>query len=171
MFFSDNTILGDTSSSTTYEVSGELTPNISQYGWTKADQGHYNQLVSYVNDCRGYFESTAMIGEYAKEAIKELIRIEGLILYINTESDRVESLAAQIDKDTKQSGVYNTGVTSMHQGIQLILAEIRTKYDEIVAIGLAADADAESAKQDATLAGDYYLRTKAMYDEWKAAQP
>lgn len=171
MFFSDDVRVGDTSTATTFELSGTLDPNVGQYGWTKADQGHYNQLVGYVGDCKKYYEDTAAISGFAKEALKELVRIEGLITYINTESARVETLATQIDEDTVQAGVYNNSTSIMYRAIQLLVDEVRKKYDEIVIIGKAADQDADSAKADATLAADYYLRTKAMYDEWKATQP
>lgn len=171
MFFNDDVKIGDTSTSTTFDVDSVMDPNAGQYGWTKADRGHYNQLIGYVNDSKKYYDDTATIGEYVKQASQELIRIEGLILYINSESAQVEILADQIDKDAKQATIHHSEVDKMYRAIQLLVNEIRTKYDEIVIIGAAADQDAEDAKQDATLAADYYLRTKAMYDEWKATQP
>lgn len=171
MFFNDDVRVGDTSSPTTYEVSGTLDPNSGQYGWTKSDQGHFNQLVTYVNACREYYESSSAVAGYAKEAIKELVRIEGLIQYIHGESDKVERLAIEIKEDTDRAVLNNDSVTAMHTSIQLLLTEVRTKYDEIVKIGDLSTQNAESAKADATLAADYYLKTKAMYDEWKATKP
>lgn len=171
MFFNDDVRVGDTSTATTFQLGGELNPNASQYGWTKEDQAHYNQLIGYVSACKQYYEDTSVIGGYVKEALSELSRIESMILYINTESTKVETLAAQIEEDTAQAGVYNNSTSTMYKAIQLLVNEVRTKYDEIVLIGQQADQDAEDAKADATLAGDYYLRTKAMYDEWKATQP
>lgn len=171
MFFNDDVRIGDTATPTTFDIESVMDPNAGQYGWTKADRGHYNQLVSYVNDSRTYFENTAVIGEYVKQASQELIKIENMIIYVNEEATLVERLAGQIRQDTTQSGIYNSDTKSMYRSIQLILDEVRKKYEEIVAIGEAADADAESAKQDATAAADYYLRTKTMYDEWKATQP
>lgn len=169
--FSDNVFVGDTSTPTIYEVSDTLSPNISQYGWTKSDLGHVNQLIGYVDSCKEYYETVSIIGEYTKQALAELTRIEGLTLYINDESSKNERLSDQIAADTKQAGIHNANTATMHRAIQLMVDEVRKKYDEIVAIGIAADKDADSAKADATLAADYYLRTKTMYDEWKAANP
>lgn len=171
MWFNDKVVIGDTSSPTTYELDGALDPNVGQYGWTKSDQGHYNQLVAYVNDCRKYYEDTAVIGGYAQQAIKELVRIEGILQYVSAEVERVEAASEQIGIDTDRANVYNNSVTTMYRAIQLLVDEVRKKYDEIVIIGAQADQDAEDAKTDATKAAEYYLRTKEMYDEWKAANP
>lgn len=170
-FFSDTVVIGDTSTPSNYETSGTIDPNASQYGWTKSDQAHYNQLIAYVNDARRYFEHSLVIGEFVKEAMSELVRIENLTIYLNETKDAVDRDAAQIREDTDRAIICNTEVSTMHKLVTMALEEITRLHSEIVVIGQTAEAAAAATRIDATNAGDYYLRTKTMYDEWKATQP
>lgn len=56
-----NSVKVVTTATPNFTVESYEGPNIGQYGWTKADTGHYNQLIQYVEECRHILEQVQEI--------------------------------------------------------------------------------------------------------------
>ncbi|MGL5014176.1 MAG: hypothetical protein ACRC6V_07800 [Bacteroidales bacterium] len=170
MFFSDETRIGSTASPTTYTV-GDDDPNVSQYGWTKTDKSHYNQLIGYVNECRDILDKLILIGGYSEQALKELVRLEGQALYIDRNATTVANNTAQVKYYHDQTAIMHGKIDVMLQSITAISNSVNDKYTTILALEKSATDAADSATISSGQSIDYYLKTKALYDEWKASQP
>ena len=68
--FSNDIRVVDTSTPNNFTVTNYTGPNVSQFGWTKADQGNYNQLIQYVEECR-------QISDYVKDVADYITEVEG----------------------------------------------------------------------------------------------
>lgn len=170
MFFSDDIRIGNTASPTTFEVGNQQDPNVGQYGWTKSDQAHYNQLIDYVNECRDYYTTFTEIAGYVNHAVKELERIEGQTLYIDRISGEVAKDSEKVNEHKIQVNEWYNETRTMFDTILEMTKRVNDQYTAIQAIGVNAQAAADSATNSSGQAIDYYLKTKELYDEWKASQ-
>lgn len=73
--------------------------NVGNYGWTGADQGHYNQLIQYVEECRLIWQDIeGKVGVFDKlEA--EADNIERAINYVVEASKEIRDVSSQISTE------------------------------------------------------------------------
>lgn len=75
----------DTSTPTTYSLSG-ISPNVSQYGWTKTEIGYYNQIVEYVTEVRAAATYVSQFSDALTGLNEKLNQIQNWYNAINSAS-------------------------------------------------------------------------------------
>lgn len=107
--------------------------NVSQYGWTGADQGHYNQLIQYVDECRKIYLSLEEKILYVEEILKEVEDIDAQVKYVEQMTKAViEAKDQTFEYATEVQDMYNE-VKPMYENFVLSYTEFNTKYTDFLA--------------------------------------
>lgn len=93
--------------------------NVGQFGWTDSDQGHYNQLIQYVNECR-------LIWKDIEGKVEIFDRIEA-------ESDNITRAINFVYESTKAVRDISDQVNTEHQLNSLLVVEMRQLADNVAA--------------------------------------
>lgn len=105
---------------TTATPSFQQEVNVGGFGWTGADQGHYNQLIQYVDECR-------LIYKEIESKVEIFERVED-------EAENIERAINFISETAKEVREINTSVESTFQQNSLMVNEIKTMADNIKAM-------------------------------------
>lgn len=107
--------------------------NVSQYGWTGADQGHYNQLIQYVDECRKIYLSLEEKIIYIEEILKEVESIDAQVKYVEQMTQAViEAKDQTFEYATEVQGMYDE-VKPMYENFVLSYTDFNTKYTDFLA--------------------------------------
>ncbi|MGL5964389.1 MAG: hypothetical protein ACRCZ2_08355, partial [Fusobacteriaceae bacterium] len=135
--------------------------NVSQYGWTGADQGHYNQLVQYVDECRKIYLSMEEKIDYVEEILVQVGNIDSQIKYIEIMTkfvqearDQTEVYATQVqDLYDQVKPLYDNFVTS-YTDFNTKYTDFSAKYPEVLEAAVNALASEVAAAKSAKDAAD-----------------
>lgn len=106
--------------------------NVSQYGWTGADQGHYNQLIQYVDECRKIYLSLEEKIIYIEEILKEVESIDAQVKYVEQMTQAViEAKDQTFGYATEVQDMYNE-VKPMYENFVLSYTDFNTKYTDFL---------------------------------------
>lgn len=73
--------------------------NVGQFGWTEADQGHYNQLIQYVNECRLIWKDIEGKVEVFDRVEAEADNITRAITFVYDASKEVRDVSDQVNTE------------------------------------------------------------------------
>ncbi|MGL5564203.1 MAG: hypothetical protein ACRDC4_00550, partial [Plesiomonas sp.] len=71
------------------------TPNVGQYGWTKAEHSQYNQLIQYVDEVRSLYETFLEKMVYVDGIIKDFEGVDLAVDFVNQRANEVAEDARQ----------------------------------------------------------------------------
>lgn len=97
--------------------------NVGQYGWTGADQGHYNQLVQYVDECRKIWLNLGEKISYVEELLKDVDDIDAQVKYI-------EQIANEVSKWRTEVIAARDQTTNMYNQLLPEFADFTTNYED-----------------------------------------
>lgn len=135
--------------------------NVGQFGWTGADQGHYNQLVQYVDECRKIWIDLKDRIDYVDEIFKDVEGVGDQIVYINTVMNelskwRQETLSARDQVNTALGNfkpLYDDfvdkypEVVALHGEVVVLHGETITAKDESVVAAAGAKESEKNAEK------------------------
>lgn len=110
-FFSNDMRVANTASS-----SFQSQANVGQFGWTGADQGHYNQLLQYVDECR-----------------KIWLNLEEKVLYIDKlllDIGNIDTQVKQVHEDVEVAKSIRQEVVTIGNLIEVRYAELKPLSDQ-----------------------------------------
>lgn len=155
-------------------VNPALEPNVSQYGWTSYDAAHVNQIIQYVNMCKGYADEAKDVATYIQGVYGET---QEFIKYIESVYEELKPLADGL-VDTYED------IVARHEDIKIRHADIITKHGEINTWHSETKTNAANAKDSADKAAvsetnakdsetgseEWYLKSKDIYDTLQDGQ-
>lgn len=97
--------------------------NVSQYGWTGADQGHYNQLLQYVDECRKIWINIEEKLIYIDQIVESVGDIDGKVKYI-------EQMTAQVVKLAEETKIFRDQTSEMYGQVKPLLDSFFPAYDD-----------------------------------------
>lgn len=113
--------------------------NVGNFGWTEADQGHYNQLIQYVDECRIIWKDIESKVEVFDRVETEAENIERAINFVFNASKEVRDLADQVNTNYQlNTAMVNeirtmaANVKAMHDDFLPKYADFLAKYEEIM---------------------------------------
>lgn len=144
--------------------------NVGQFGWTGADQGHYNQLIQYVDECRKIYLGLESKLEYIETILGEVADIDEQVKYVTQKSNEVAEDARQTTVDVARTAVIYTQVKNMYDDFGAKYVDFNTKYDDFfIKYPDVVDA-ALSASVSEAGAREWYDKSKDLYDDLKEGQ-
>ncbi|MGL5016114.1 MAG: hypothetical protein ACRC6V_17815 [Bacteroidales bacterium] len=144
--------------------------NVSQFGWTSADQGHYNQLIQYVDECRKIWLSLESKIDYVENLLLEIADIDEQVRYVTLKANEVAEDARQTTVDVARTAVIYTQVKSMSDDFGLKYVDFNVKYDDFFTKYPETIDAALSASVSEAGAKEWYDKSKDLYDDLKEGQ-
>ncbi|MGL5012788.1 MAG: phage tail protein [Bacteroidales bacterium] len=144
--------------------------NVGQFGWTGADQGHYNQLIQYVDECRNIYLGLESKLEYIENLLGEVADIDEQIKYVTQKANEVAEDARQTTVDVSRTTAMYRQTKDLSDVFDLKYVDFNTKYsDFFVKYPETIDA-ALSASVSEAGAREWYDKSKDLYDDLKEGQ-
>lgn len=144
---------------TTATPSFQSQVNVGGFGWTNADQGHYNQLLQYVDECRQIRDAVEVSRGILDQVISESENITNAIDFIYRKSEEIQNTALTIEQYADQVNKIYPEITILHNNVVDVYAEFMGKYSEFVglegrvtALELQTRNSASTARSEATRA-------------------
>lgn len=97
--------------------------NVSQYGWTGADQGHYNQLLQYVDECRKIWINIEEKLIYIDQIVESVRDLDGKVKYI-------EQMTAQVVKLAEETKIFRDQTSEMYGQVKPLLDSFFPAYED-----------------------------------------
>ncbi|UZV39630.1 hypothetical protein APT65_00015 [Trabzonvirus APT65] len=169
-FFSNDVRVSDTATPNNFTVANYTGPNVSQYGWTSADQGNYNQLIQYVDECRRISEHVDEVAAYIDSVMIDVQNIE--TIYLATKDVYDQTVLIKTDFDLKYSDfiVKYEDFTPKYDDFLIKYADFLVKYSEVITYRDQAAASAVLSAGSAALSENYYNLTYTIYLDLKEGQ-
>lgn len=169
MWFSNETRIGDTSTPNNFVVSNN-NPNAGQYGWTNSDNGYYNQLIQYVDECRQISEHVDEVAAY----IDSIASTIGDTKFYYDQTVLVYNSVVQIQGDiTDKYGDFlfkYTDFLTKYGDFNTKYSDFLIKYGTINSSVASAATSASQAATSAANALDAYNDTYDIYLELREGQ-
>ena len=144
--------------------------NVGQFGWTGADQGHYNQLIQYVDECRKIWLGLEEKIEYVENLLLEVADIDEQVRYVTQKANEVAEDARQTTVDVARTTLLYREVKTATDNFNLDYADFATKYNDFfVKYPETLDA-ALSASISEVGAKEWHDKSKDLYDDLKEGQ-
>lgn len=99
--------------------------NVGGFGWTGADQGHYNQLIQYVEECRQIGVVVSDQATLIASVVAEADNIRGAIEYVKNQSAEVSQQAEQVRTNLAK-------VESMVASVESSVGSMTRTYEDFV---------------------------------------
>lgn len=122
-------------------------PNVGQYGWTSYDANGVNQIIEYVNICKGYADSAKGSADYVESKFSEL---EQFIKYIETIYNQIGPIFNNIDVIYKDIVLKHTEIKSAHADVMSALPKVLAAEVTSTANATSSTASAAAAKVSET---------------------
>lgn len=100
--------------------------NVGQFGWTGADQGHYNQLLQYVDECRKIWLNMEEKLAYVEQILSTVGNIDAQVKYVELMTEQVVKLAGE----TK---TFRDQTATMYKDVKPLVDDFFPKYEDAVA--------------------------------------
>lgn len=97
--------------------------NVGQFGWTGADQGHYNQLIQYVDECRKIWLDMQDKIAYVEEILSTVKDVDAQVKYMEQMTYAVQGWRSEVMSARSQ-------VQTMHDNLIPLINDFNTKYPE-----------------------------------------
>lgn len=97
--------------------------NVGQFGWTGSDQGHYNQLIQYVDECRKIWLNLEEKILFIEELLEEVTGIDAQVKY-------VEQMTAHVVKLAGETKTFRDQTASMYNEMKPLLDDFFPKYED-----------------------------------------
>lgn len=145
-------------------------PNVGQYGWTGVDQGHYNQLLQYVDECRKIWISLQEKILYVEEILENVQNVDAQVQHV----DLVAALVTKLHEETKeyhdQTETRYLEVKPLYEDFSIKYTDVMDKYNDIIikhGETLISAASAEQSKVEAKASAD---KAQELVDELQKGQ-
>lgn len=113
--------------------------NVGGFGWTGADQGHYNQLIQYVEECRLIYQDIETKTEIFDKVAEESEGITRAITFVYDASKEVRDISESVKTEHElnqqlvvEMRTHVANITAMHNDFLPKYQDFLTKYDEIM---------------------------------------
>lgn len=144
--------------------------NVGQFGWTGADQGHYNQLIQYVDECRKIWLGLESKIEYVENLLLEIADIDEQVRYVTLKANEVAEDARQTTVDVSRTALLYTQVKGLSDNVDIKYVDFNLKYDDFFTKYPVTVQAATDAKASEVGAKDWYDKSKDLYDDLKEGQ-
>lgn len=106
--------------------------NVGNFGWTGADQGHYNQLIQYVDECRLIWKDIETKVEIFDRVEAEAENIDRAITFVFDASKEVRDKALDVETTYQQNAAMVAEVRTMVSNIETAHADFLVKYADFL---------------------------------------
>ncbi|MGL5015092.1 MAG: hypothetical protein ACRC6V_12525 [Bacteroidales bacterium] len=144
--------------------------NVSQYGWTGADQGHYNQLIQYVDECRKIWINLEEKITYVETLLESVADIDEQVMYINKVVEYITELRTEMVALRDEVLSHRNELKPLYDDFIIKYTDFSGKFPEVVRMYDETILNAAKAAVSETGAEEWYNRSKDLYDDLKEGQ-
>lgn len=144
--------------------------NVGQYGWTGADQGHYNQLIQYVDECRKIWLNLEEKILYVETILETVTNIDAQVKYIEVIANEVMKWRQEVIASRDQINRIYEEVKPLYEDFTIKYPAIVGMHTDVIALHketLEAQHEAASSEVGAK---EWYDKSKDLYDDLKEGQ-
>lgn len=106
--------------------------NVGQFGWTEADQGHYNQLIQYVNECRLIWKDIEGKVEIFERVEAEADNITRAINFVYDASKDVRDISDQVHTEHQVNSVLVVEMRQLAANVDAAHKDFIPKYQDFL---------------------------------------
>lgn len=118
----------DTRVANTATPSFQQEVNVGGFGWTGVDQGNYNQLIQYVDECRTIWKDIESKTEIFDKVAAESENIERAIKFVTDSSKEVRDLAASVHTEYELNQVLVVEIRTLAANVDAAHKDFIPKY-------------------------------------------
>lgn len=121
--------------------------NVGQFGWTGADQGHYNQLLQYVDECRKIWVNLEEKILFIENLLTEVTEIDGQVKYVEQMTAHVVKLAGETRTFRDQTANMYNDVKPLVDSFFPAYEDALKKYEDVIKMHSETEQAAIAAAQ------------------------
>lgn len=145
-------------------------PNVTQYGWTGSDQGHYNQLIQYVDECRKIWQDLSEKIDYVEGLLGQVASIDEQVRYVTQKANEVAEDTREVKTAVAYIEIVYNRINAMTTSFDIDYKDFTTKYDDFVIKYEDVLLNASNAEISATEAHKWYEKSYDLYLDLKNGQ-
>lgn len=107
--------------------------NVGNFGWTESDQGHYNQLIQYVDECRLIWKDIEGKVEVFDRVETESENIERAINFVYDASKEVRDISDLINTEHQLNNQIVVEMRQLAANVATAHADFIPKYQDFLA--------------------------------------
>ena len=106
--------------------------NVGNFGWTGADQGHYNQLIQYVEEVRSVWAAIQDTLDVIQRVGEESDKINEAIEYVYKSSNEMRDLHSQMESLLTRAENYLGQMRVVEESVKFIQKDMTPKYEDFL---------------------------------------